>query len=67
MKNIEERDFILNEIKIIMEKKEKDMLWYIKEYFTQSEMNRHSENLLKMVSGVDGDIAEIKLKLIQNS
>lgn len=30
MKNIEERDFILNEIKIIMEKKEKDMLWYIK-------------------------------------
>jgi hypothetical protein len=42
----------------LLKKKEDDMLWYIKEYFTKNEINRHSENLLRMVSGVDGDIAE---------
>jgi hypothetical protein len=60
-------DFKFMEIKTILKKKEDDMLWYIKEYFTEDEINRHSENLLRMVSGVDGDIAEIKMKLIRKN
>jgi hypothetical protein len=62
--DVSESDFIFDEMKTILKKREDDMLWYIKEYFTQDEINRHSENLLRMVSGVDGDIAEIKIKLL---
>jgi hypothetical protein len=62
--DVSESDFIFNEMKTILKKKEDDMLWYIKEYFTESEINRHSENLLRMVSGVYGDISEIKMKLL---
>ena len=62
--DVSDSDFIFNQMKIILKKKEDDMLWYIKEYFTRDEINRHSENLLRMVSGVDGDIAEIKMKLL---
>jgi hypothetical protein len=62
--DVSESDFILNEFRTILKKREEDMLSYIKEYFTQDEINTHSENLLRMVEGVDGDIAEIKMKLL---
>jgi hypothetical protein len=65
--DVSDSDFIFMEIKTILKKKEDDMQWYIKEYFTEDEINRHSENLLRMVSGVDGDIAEIKMKLIRKN
>jgi hypothetical protein len=61
--NVSESDFILDEIKSILKKKEEDMLWYISQYFTKDEINRHSENLLTMV-GFEGDIATIKMKLL---
>lgn len=65
--DVSDSDFILSEIRTILKKKEEDMLWYIKEYFTKDEINRHSENLLRMVSGIEGDIAEIKIKLINKN
>lgn len=61
---VSDSDFILGEVRTIFKKKEEDMLWYIKEYFSKDEINRHSENLLRMISGIEGDIAEIKMKLI---
>ena len=57
-------NFILDEIKSLLKKKEEDMLWYISQYFTKDEINRHSENLLTMVGGSEGDIATIKMKLL---
>ena len=63
----DDSDFIFTEIKTIFEKKENDMLWYIKEYFTEDEIDRHSENLLRMISGVDGYIAEIEMKLMRKN
>jgi hypothetical protein len=62
--NVSQSDFILDEIKSILKKKEEDMLWYISQYFTKDEINRHSENLLTMVGGFEGDIATIKMKLL---
>jgi hypothetical protein len=62
--DVSDSDFILNEVRDILKEREEDMLWYIKEYFTEDEINRHSENLLRMVQGVDGDIAEIKMKML---
>lgn len=62
--NVSESDFILDEIKSILKKKEEDMLWYISQYFTKDEINRHSENLLTMVGNFEGDIATIKMKLL---
>ena len=63
--DVSESDFIFNELRTILKKREEDMLWYIKEYFTPDEINRHSENLLRMVEGVEGNIAEIKMKLLR--
>ena len=65
--DVSENDFILNEMRNILKKKEDDMLWYITEHFTKDEMNRHSENLLRMIQGADGDIADIKIKLLSRN
>lgn len=62
-----ENDFIINELKIIFKKKEEFMLWYIKNYFTENEINKHSENILRIFQGVEGDISEIKLKLLSRN
>jgi hypothetical protein len=65
--NVSEGDFIFAEFTTILEKRKEDMLWYIKEYFTPDEITRHSENLLRMVEGVEANIAEIKMKLLRRS
>jgi hypothetical protein len=64
--DVSESDFIFNELRTILKKREEDMLWYIKEYFTPDEINRHSENLLRMVEGVEANIAEIKMKFLRS-
>ena len=47
--DVSDSDFILSEIRTILKKKEEDMLWYIKEYFTKDEIFLYISQKMKLI------------------
>lgn len=61
-----DNDVVLDEVRKIFELNQSEMYSYIHEFFNQDEVTKHSENLMRIVSRYDGDIALLKLKLLKN-
>lgn len=67
MKNMMlEDNEILNEVIKIFKSNEREMYSYIDEFFNQDEITKHSENLMRIMSRYDAEIALLKLKLLKN-
>ena len=62
---MEKHDFIFNQIEILIDKQEQYLRWHMKNYFTEGEMKKHSENLLQMISFSKSEIPAIKLQLLK--
>jgi hypothetical protein len=60
-------EFILNEMETYLEGVKSKMYNYIDNYFSQEEAQKHSENLMQIVSGYESEIATIKMKLLKNT
>lgn len=63
--NIDNTDFILNELKNIITSKTKRTQEYMDEYMTHEELQRHGDNIFNCLVN-EGDIALIRLKLMAN-
>ena len=60
-------EFILNEMKTYLEGVKSKMYNYIDNYFSQEEAQKHSENLMQIVSGYESAIATIKMQLLKTT
>jgi hypothetical protein len=56
---------MINEMETYLEGVKSRMYDYIDNYFSQEEAQKHSENLMKIVSGYEAEIATIKMKLLK--
>jgi hypothetical protein len=60
-----EEDLIFIEVKKLLQKKEDELRWYMEKYFSEEEMVKHSENLLRMISD-NGEVAFIKMQFLKS-
>jgi hypothetical protein len=58
-------DLIFIEVKKLLQKKEDELRWYMEKYFSEEEMVKHSENLLRMISD-NGEVAFIKMQFLKS-
>lgn len=62
--DIDDKDFILTEVKKMLDKQENDVVEYMNKYMTQDERNRHGDNIWGFLVKSDALISIIELKMM---
>ena len=64
LSGVSDSDFIFNLLEIMLNKQEEDIVNYMNECMTQTERNRHGENIWWYLLRAKGTLAEIKMEML---
>lgn len=62
--DVSDSDFIFNLLEKMLNKQEEDVVNYMNESMTQTERNRHGDNIWSYLLRAQGALAEIRLEMI---